>query len=97
MQFLPNADDELPGIVPAGRRGWERVAIFCIDLQPFLNDLAELSIDLCLIISVHATAHQAWTRANVTLVLLGPFDNLEIAVTWLHDVASSIAFSTARS
>ena len=92
VQILSDAEHELSGILAScGFRG-KRVAVFFMDPDPLINDLAQLFVDLCLLRAVDSPDHEPGACAHVALVFFGPLNDFQVLIAFLHDPASSIAF-----
>jgi hypothetical protein len=80
------------------RCGWrQRFAIALEGVYPLLDNLTEFGIDLGFVAAVAAGSDHSGTLAHKTLVLVRPFDDLDVPGTLIHDVASSMALFTSRS
>jgi hypothetical protein len=82
--------------IAARRRRWQRASVGSVDVQDFLDDLAQLVEHLPLVISVAAAEEQPGTAPDVAAVLVGPFDNLHVPRAVFHNLASLTARRTAR-
>lgn len=74
---------EPAGIIPVGR-GREGAPVLPVSLDPFVDNPAELLIDLRLIIAVATVADPARNRTDVTPVFFRPPYQLEVFVTRFH-------------
>jgi hypothetical protein len=63
------------GKIPVRSGGREWLLIPLQNIQPFLHDLAEFSIDLGFIIAMTARPDQTRTLADKALIVLRPLDN----------------------
>ena len=84
--------------LPAGRvtaLPWYRSVLLAGGLQPLVHDSAGLSTDRHFIVPMAAWADDAWARTDETLVLVGPFDPLDIPCTGLHFYGSFAPPSTS--
>jgi hypothetical protein len=82
--------------LPCGSRR-QRPAILFEYLDPLIDDLTKLRIDLCFVIAVAAWAHETGALTNEALVFVGPFDDLYIPGAVVHDFDSSITRLTSFS
>jgi hypothetical protein len=84
--------DEAP---PGGwRRQWLAVALE--SFQPLVDDLAQLGVHPSLIIAVATGADDAWALSHEALILVGPFNDLDVSGTVVHERDSLITFFTSR-
>lgn len=89
-------DNRVCPIVPGRCR--RQGAAFCfIQLDRFFDDLAEFSKDLFFIVPVASTVKKARATSDEALIFLGPFNDLYVSSSDIHDLDSSIARLTARS
>jgi hypothetical protein len=84
MQILADLDNDSSTISTTNRGSRKRQGVFLVDLDPFLHNLAQLTIYFVFILAVHAAKHQAGASADVTLILFTPLDDFDIAITWFH-------------
>jgi hypothetical protein len=75
--------DLLSDVLAGGRR-WQRLAVALHGVDPFIHDLAELSVDLALVAAVATRPDDAGTLADEALVLVGPFYQLDVACAFFH-------------
>jgi len=81
----------------SGRRRRQGSAVLFEDFDPFINDSAQLSIDFGFVIAMAARANNAGALADETVILIRPFDNLDVSRAFVHDFDSSIFLVTSRS
>jgi hypothetical protein len=96
VHFRAGAKDEPPGITPVRRRR-ERPALLLVDLDPFVQNAADIPIHLRLVAAMAAGANPPGDGSDITAVVLGPGHELEIPVAGLPVPASSIFFRTSLS
>ena len=92
VQVAADPDDELPRVGLSGRGLGKRLPVFPVEADPFLDSLAELLVDLGLIVPVDAPEHEPRTRADIAMILFRPFDNFKIPITGFHSETSRRAF-----
>jgi hypothetical protein len=81
----------------ASRRLGERLAIAFHSVNPFLDDQAQLGVHLSLVVSVTTGADDPRALADEALILVGPFDNLNVPGAVVHEWDSSMTLWTSRS
>jgi hypothetical protein len=63
----------------------QRLAIALQRFQPFIDDLAQVGIHFRFITAVATRSNDARALADKTLVLIGPFHDLDVSSTAVHD------------
>src|SRR5215475_3548393 len=76
---------------------WQRFTVALVELNRFIDDITQFRKDCLLIVTVTTTIKQSRTTPDVTLILIGPLNNLDVSGTRFHFFDSSIAALTARS
>jgi hypothetical protein len=74
---------------------WQRRAVLFEDFKPFINNLAEFSIDFGFVVAVAAGTDNTWTLADEALVFIRPFNDLDIFRDFIHGIVSSIFLFTS--
>jgi hypothetical protein len=71
---------------------WKWPAFRFIGLDPLVHNFAQFGIHRSLVAAMHATQHQSWTAADVTLILFTPGNHFHVPIRrFAHDLARSIA------
>jgi hypothetical protein len=65
-----------------GRR--QRCPVLLHDVDPFVDDLTQLGINLRLVIAMAAWTDDARALADKAAIVIGPFDDLDVAGTLFH-------------
>ena len=97
VEVFADPDDEFAGVVFSSSGCGKGLTVLLVYIDPFLYGSTELSIDLGFIVAVDAAEHKTRTCADIALILLRPFHNLDVLIACLHFVTSRIAFATSRS
>jgi hypothetical protein len=96
MQVGAGPEDEPARVVFIRWRG-PGTAVLSMDLDPFVDDRAELSIDLGLVVAVATIADPTRNRADVAAILFGPANDFQVSITRSHFFVSSIFPLTSLS
>jgi hypothetical protein len=71
--------------------------IFCVKLNGFTDDLAQLGEYILGIVTVTATDNKSWATPDKALILFRPIYDFSVAIRFTHFWLSSIAYFTIRS
>lgn len=70
------------------RRRRQRLSVLTIEFNRLFDDLTQLFKHLPLVVAVTTTVDQARRTADITLILVRPLNDLEVASTIFHDAGS---------
>jgi hypothetical protein len=84
MYFYKFLLGDFLGRVPPGGRRWQWFSFLFHKLNPFINDITKLCVDLCFIVAMTTWADDTWTLTNEAFVFVGPFHDLDIPSTFFH-------------
>jgi len=80
-----------------GGRWRQRFPIAFEYLNPLIDDLTKFRVDVGFPVTVAARADNTGALADEALIFLGPFHQLDVASTIVHEFDSSITRATSRS